>query len=85
MTTQRQVFRLQQNTGVTTSRLRLALYAHGLQEVSLTVRPVRSQQTLLPSTLRLAAACTGPRAPMALYQLSSSYPRLIDYRYPGGY
>ena len=80
MTTQRQVFRIQQNTGVTTSRLCLAQHAHGPQEVRVTVRPVRSQQTLSPSTLRLAAACTGPGVPMVLYQLSGSCPCLIAYR-----
>jgi len=61
-------FRLQQNTGVTTSPLRLAQHADGPQEVRLTVRPVRSQHTLSRSSLRLAAAFASPRAPMALYQ-----------------
>ena len=81
VTTQQQVFRLQQ----TLERLRLAQHAHGLQEVRRTVRPVRSQQTPSPSSLRLAAAFTSPGAPVVLYQLSSSYPRLTSYRYPGGY
>jgi len=35
---------------------------------SLTVRPVRSQQILSPSSLPLATTFTGPRAPMARYQ-----------------
>ena len=34
----------------------------------LTVRPMRSQQTLSPSSLSLSAAFTGPGAPMELYQ-----------------
>ena len=38
------------------------------REVRLTVRPVRPQQNLSPSSLRLAAAFTGPGAPMELYQ-----------------
>ena len=51
---------------MTTSRLRLTQHVDGPQEVSLTVRPVRSQQTPSPSSLRLAAAFNGPGAPMAL-------------------
>jgi len=58
----------QQNTGVTTSQLRLAQHVHRLQGVCLTVRPVRSQQTLSPSSLQPPAAFTGPGAPMAFYQ-----------------
>jgi len=56
--------RLQQ----TLERLRLAQHAHGLQDVRLTVCPVRSQQTLSPSSLRFAAAFTGHGGGMALYQ-----------------
>jgi hypothetical protein len=42
----------------------------------LTVRPVRSQQTLSSLSLWLAATFTSPRAPMAIYQYGLYHLRL---------
>jgi len=67
--------RLQQNIGVATSQLRLARHAHVLQEVRLTMRPVRSLAIILTACCSLYRS-RGAHGTLSVWTLSSIYPRL---------